>query len=161
MADIKNTEEALKNNVPYSLKLCMKLAELESHWHEVVGAAAAERSAPVSCEFSDEGPVISVHVDSPGVLPALMSRKPNISRSVSRYLEVKEVRLEIKVGKVKRLSSAKDPLPDHLRRPPVLISEASLQKNIQEISPEVKDEELAESLAKLKTVIERRNLRKK
>jgi len=37
MADIKNTEEALKNNVPYSLKLCMKLAELESHWHEVVG----------------------------------------------------------------------------------------------------------------------------
>ena len=139
----------------------MKLAELESHWHEVVGAAAAERSAPVSCEFSDEGPVISVHVDSPGVLPALMSRKPIISRSVSRYLEVKEVRLEIKVGKVKRLSSAKDPLPDHLRRPPVLISEASLQKNIQEISPEVKDEELAESLAKLKTVIERRNLRKK
>jgi len=90
-----------------------------------------------------------------------MSRKPIISRSVSRYLEVKEVRLEIKVGKVKRLSSAKDPLPDHLRRPPVLISEASLQKNIQEISPEVKDEELAESLAKLKTVIERRNLRKK
>ena len=161
MSDIIKTADALKGSVPYSLKLCLKLAELEKQWHEVVGAAAAERSSPVSCEFSEEGLLISIHVDSPSVLPALKSRKPLISRSISGYLGIKNVKLEIKVGKVKRLSSAKDPLPDHLRRPPVLISEASLQKNIQEISPEVKDEELAESLAKLKTVIERRNLRKK
>jgi len=95
------------------------------------------------------------------VLPTMMSRRSVISRSVSRYLGVKEVRLEIKVGKVRRQTSAKDPLPDHLRRPPVLISEASLQKNIREISAEVKDEELAESLARLKTVIERLSMRKK
>ena len=161
MDDIKSTEEALRNNATYSLKLCMKLAELENHWPEVVGKAAAERSAPVSCEYTDEVPVISVHVDSPGVLPTMMSRRSVISRSVSRYLGVKEVRLEIKVGKVRRQTFAKDPLPDHLRRPPVLISEASLQKNIREISAEVKDEELAESLARLKTVIERLSMRKK
>ena len=113
--------------MPYSLKLCMKLTELENHLLKSL-AGAAERSAPVSCEYTDEVPVISVHVDSPGVLPTMMSRRSVISRSVSRYLGVKEVRLEIKVGKVRRQTSAKDPLPDHLRRPPVLISEASLQE---------------------------------
>lgn len=161
MADIKRPDEALKGSVPYSLKICLKLAELEKQWQEVVGKAAAERSSPVSCEFSEEGLDILIHVDSPGVLPALKSRKPLISRAISRYLGVNNVRLEIKVGKVKRPSLAKDPLPDHLRRPPVVISESSLQKNIKDIRCDIGDEELAESLAKLKTVIEKRNLRKK
>jgi hypothetical protein len=161
MAEIKRPDEALKGSVPYSLKICLKLAELEKQWQEVVGKAAAERSSPVSCEFSEEGLDILIHVDSPGVLPALKSRKPLISRAISRYLGVKNVRLEIKVGKVKRLSLAKDPLPDHLRRSPVVISESSLQKNIKDLRCDIADEELAESLAKLKTVIEKRNLRKK
>ena len=161
MADIIRPDEALKGSVPYSLKICLKLAELEKQWQEVVGKAAAERSSPVSCEFSEEGLDILIHVDSPGVLPALKSRKPLISRAISRYLGVKTVRLEIKVGKVKRPSLAKAPLPDHLRRPPVVISESSLQKNIKDLRCDIADEELAESLAKLKTVIEKRNLRKK
>lgn len=161
MADIIRPDEALKGSVPYSLKICLKLAELEKQWQEVVGKAAAERSSPVSCEFSEEGLDILIHVDSPGVLPALKSRKPLISRAISRYLGVKNVRLEIKVGKVKRPSLAKDPLPDHLRRPPVVISESSLQKNIKDLRCDIADDELAESLAKLKTVIEKRNLRKK
>lgn len=161
MTEIIKTADALKGSVPYSLKLCLKLAELEKQWHEVVGTAAAERSSPVSCEFSEEGLLIVIHVDSPGVLPALKSRKPIISRSISSYLGVKNVKLEIKVGKVKKPSSVKDPLPDHLRRAPVLISESSLQKNKKEICSDVNDQELAESLAKLKTVIEKRNRRKK
>ncbi|MDD4159517.1 MAG: DciA family protein [Synergistaceae bacterium] len=161
MADIKNSGEALNGRVPSSLKICFKLAELENHWQEVVGKAAAERSSPVSCEFSEEGLIILIHVDSPGVLPALQSRKPIILRSVSRYLGVRVVKLDIKVGMVRKQSSAKEPLPEYLRRPPVLISESSLQKNIKDISRNVSDEELAEELAKLKTVIERRNLRKK
>jgi len=160
MSDIIKTADALKGGVPYSLKLCLKLAELEKQWHEVVGAAAAERSSPVSCEFSEEGLLISIHVDSPSVLPALKSRKPLISRSISGYLGIKNVKLEITVGKVKKPSSVKDPLPDHLRRPPVVISESSLQKNMKDICRDVSDEELAESLAKLKTIIEKRNRRK-
>ena len=160
MSDIIKTADALKDSVPYSLKLCLKLAELEKQWHEVVGAAAAERSSPVSCEFSEEGLLISIHVDSPSVLPALKSRKPLISRSISGYLGIKNVNLEIKVGKMKKPSSVKDPLPDHLRRPPVVISESSLQKNMKDICRDVSDEELAESLAKLKTIIEKRNRRK-
>lgn len=161
MSDIIKPADALKGSVPYSLKLSLKLAELEKQWHEVVGAAAAERSSPVSCEFSEEGLLISIHVDSPGVLPALKSRKSLISRSISGYLGIKNVKLEIKVGKVKKPSSVKDSLPDHLRRAPVLISESSLQKNMKDICRDVSDEELAESIAKLKTVIEKRNRRKK
>lgn len=160
MSDIIKTADALKGSVPYSLKLCLKLAELEKQWHEVVGAAAAERSSPVSCEFSEEGLLISIRVDSPSVLPALKSRKPLISRSISGYLGIKNVKLEITVGKVKKPSSVKDPLPDYLRRPPVVISESSLQKNMKDICRDVSDEELAESLAKLKTIIEKRNRRK-
>jgi len=160
MSDIIKTADALKGSVPYSLKLCLKLAELEKQWHEVVGAAAAERSSPVSCEFSEEGLLISIHVDSPSVLPALKSRKPLISRSISGYLGIKNVKLEITVGKVKKPSSVKDPLPDYLRRPPVVISEISLQKNMKDICRDVSDEDLAESLAKLKTIIEKRNRRK-
>ena len=139
MSDIIKTADALKGSVPYSLKLCLKLAELEKQWHEVVGAAAAERSSPVSCEFSEEGLLISIHVDSPSVLPALKSRKPLISRSISGYLGIKNVKLEIKVGKMKKPSSVKDPLPDHLRRPPVVISESSLQKNMKDICRDVSD----------------------
>ncbi|NLD04639.1 MAG: DUF721 domain-containing protein [Synergistaceae bacterium] len=161
MVDIKKPDEVLKGSVPYSLKICLKLAELEKQWQEVVGKAAADRSSPVSCEFLEEGLVILIHVDAPGVLPALKSRKPLISRSISKYLGVKNIKLEIKVGKVKKPSSAKDPLPDHLRRPPVVISESSLQKNIKDLCCDISDEELAESLAKLKTVIEKRNRRKK
>ena len=71
MTEIIKTADALKGSVPYSLKLCLKLAELEKQWNEVVGSAAAERSSPVSCEFSEDGLLILIHVDSPGVLPAL------------------------------------------------------------------------------------------
>ena len=161
MTEIIKPADALKGSVPYSLKLSLKLAELEKQWQEVVGTAAAERSSPVSCEFSEDGLLIAIHVDSPGVLPALKSRKPMIARSICSYLGVKNVRLEIKVGKVKKPSFVKDPLPDHLRRAPVLISESSLQKNKNEICSDISDEELADSLAKLKTVIEKRNRRKK
>ena len=161
MTEIIKTADALKGSVPYSLKLCLKLAELEKQWNEVVGSAAAERSSPVSCEFSEDGLLILIHVDSPGVLPALKSRKPIISRSISSFLGVKNIKLEIKVGKMRKPSNVKDPLPDHLRRPPVVISESSFQKNRKEISSDVCDEELADSLAKLKTVIEKRNRRKK
>ncbi len=160
MNEPKKTEEVIRNNAPHDLKLCLMLAELESRWREVVGAAAAERSAPVSCEFGDDGPVIYVNVDSPGVLPALRSRKPVISGSICKFLQISSVKLEMRVGKVKGLSSAKDPLPDHLRRPPVLISESLLQKNIEEMAPEVKDEELTECIARLKCVVEKLNLRK-
>lgn len=161
MVDIKKPDEVLKGSVPYSLKISLKLAELEKQWYEVVGKVVAERSSPVSCEFSEEGLVILIHVDSPSVLPALRSRKSIISRSISSYLKVKNIKLDIKVGRVKKPSSAKDPLPDHLRRPPVIISENSLKKNIEDIRSDVSDEELAESLAKLKTVIEKLNQRKK
>lgn len=161
MYDIKKTDEILRGKVPPSIKISLKLAELEKDWQNVVGKAAAERSSPVSCEFSEEGLSLTINVDSPGVLPVLKSRKPMISRSISKYLNVKIIKLDIKVGKIKKLSSAKDPLPDYLRRPPVVISERSLQKNIQEIGTDVLDEELAECLAKLKTVVEKLNSRKK
>lgn len=161
MYDIKKTDEILRGKVPPSIKISLKLAELEKDWQNVVGKAAAERSSPVSCEFSEEGLSLTINVDSPGVLPVLKSRKPMISRSISKYLNIKIIKLDIKVGKIKKLSSAKDPLPDYLRRPPVVISERSLQKNIQEIGTDVLDEELAECLAKLKTVVEKLNSRKK
>lgn len=161
MSDIKKTEEILRGKVPSSLKVCLRLAELEKDWQEVVGKAAAERSSPVSCEFSEEGLTIFINVDSPGVLPALKSRKPVISMSISKYLNIKNIKLDIKVGKIKKLSFAKDPLPDYLRRPPVVISESSLQKNMQDIGTDIADEELVESLAKLKTVVEKLNSRKK
>ncbi len=161
MYDIKKTDEILRGKVPPSIKISLKLAELEKDWQNVVGKAAAERSSPVSCEFSEEGLSLTINVDSPGVLPGLKSRKPMISRSISKYLNIKIIKLDIKVGKIKKLSSAKDPLPDYLRRPPVVISERSLQKNIQEIGTDVLDEELAECLAKLKTVVEKLNSRKK
>lgn len=161
MSDIKRPEEILRGKVPSSLKICLKLAELEKDWQEVVGKAAAERSSPVSCEFSEEGLTISINVDSPSVLPALKTRRAVISRSISKYLNIKNIKLDLKVGKIKKLSSAKDPLPDYLRRPPVVISESSLQKNMQDIGTDIADEELAECLAKLKTVVEKLNSRKK
>ena len=76
MSDIKKTEEILRGKVPSSLKVCLRLAELEKDWQEVVGKAAAERSSPVSCEFSEEGLTIFINVDSPGVLPALTMVPP-------------------------------------------------------------------------------------
>ena len=98
MDDIKSTEEALRNNAPYSLKLCMKLAELENHWPEVVGKAAAERSAPVSCSTPMKFRS-SPYTWIPGRASDHDVKESVISRSVSRYLGVKEVRLEIKVGR--------------------------------------------------------------
>lgn len=161
MIDVKKAEEILRGRVPSPLKTCFRLAELEKDWQEVVGSAAAERSSPVSCEFSEEGLSILIHADSPVILPALRSRKSVISKSICRYLGVSNVKIEIKVGKVTRPSCAKDPLPEYLRRAPVLISENALRKNLEEIEKDAGDDELAENLARLKTVIEKKNSRKK
>ncbi len=45
MTEIIKPADALKGSVPYSLKLSLKLAELEKQWQEVVGTGRQQRGA--------------------------------------------------------------------------------------------------------------------
>lgn len=161
MNEPKKTADILTGSVKSGLKICLKLAELEKTWHRVVGSAAAKRSMPVSCEISEEkGLDLVIHADSPDVLPALRSRRTVIARSVGEFMGIDTINIAIKVGKVKRRSEAKEPEPAYLRRAPVPIIQEILDRNREELQGIAEDDELTESIARVKSLLERKNRRK-
>lgn len=153
--------QILTEVLPASIRACLKLAELEKEWPRVVGGLMAERSSPTACEFSSEGLVITINVISAGILPAVKSRRGALVRAISRFMCIKSVKLDIRVGKVTKLSQAKESLPDYKRRAPIIVSDRAVEKNTKFFSENTIDPELAEAIAKIKVLTEKLNARKK
>ena len=160
MESLKKTEKIFSKGVADSIKMYLKLAELEKEWPRVVGSVVAERSAPVACEFTDEGPLLTINVEDAAIVQAMKFRRTVLIRSLSKFLGEPAVKIEICVGKVVKPSTVKEPLPAFKRRAPILISGSSVEEAASDISQNMDDPELAEIIAKLKVLAEKRAARK-
>ena len=139
-----------------------KLSLLEKNWDKLVGTPLAERTAPVACSFTDEGMKVTINVEDRGLLQAIKFRTPVLIKVLRTYFSRQDITVEIKAGKIIKQSTAKAPLPAHLRRAPVLYSDEILKLETERlISENGLEEEIAESLAKLKLTSEKLKSRKK
>ena len=133
-----------------------RLSSLERAWPDVVGPTVAKRTAPVACEFADEGIKLTVHVEDPGLLHSIMFRKAQMTAGVKRFFKRSDVTLDIKPGKIPHRSTAKPPLPVFKRRAPVVISEERVEEETRRMFPDgASDLELTTAIARLKLTFEK------
>lgn len=154
MEPFKKTGDFFSKNSK-KMGVYIKLAELEREWPRIAGPAMAERIALTACEFTQEGMLITINVNSANALPAVKSRRGMLTRALCQFLEVSEIKLDIRVGKVKPVSLAKEALPAYKRRAPLLISQQEVEEAAAVVKKEVSDPELAEDLAKIKALFEK------
>ena len=160
MERFKEAARLFASGAPDAVKLCLRLAELESNWSQVAGAAIAERSSPACCEKTEDGLKITINVADAGVAQALKFRRAALVRALCRFMGSQSVKIDVRVGKVKKQSSAKPPLPAHKRRAPLIVSEKAVRDEIKRLTEENVGNEIAEIMARLKTASEKLKTRK-
>lgn len=162
MKTYKKARELLEKKSSNPITEYRKLSQLEKNWDKLVGSPLSERTAPVACAFSKEGIKVTINVEERGLLQAIKFRRHILIRVLRTYFSREDVAVEIKTGKINRQSIAKPALPAHQRRAPILYSEEKLKSETQRMIKENElEEDLAESLARLKLTIEKLKSRKK
>lgn len=161
MREIGKEAGQLLKTAPRQLQLCFKLAELEREWAGVVGEDFAGRSSPAGCHIEEGAAVVTLRAADAATAASMNFLKPRLTRMFKEYLEIAELRVEIKVGKPGRAGSAKPPAPVWKRRAPVHLSEEAVKKELEFTSALVADKELAAVFARLKALVERRSSRRK
>lgn len=162
MEKLKKTDGLLSAEMPPVLAMSIKLAELEKNWAKYMTgtlAPLADKSAPASCEFTENGPLVTVNVSEGCYLKPAQARRAALAETLRRALAVEFLEVEIKVGRVRKPSTAKAPLPAYKRRAPVLISEDAVEKEAASLAGDAKDADLAEALARVRLLAEKRNAR--
>ena len=133
-----------------------KFSILEANWNKLIGPPLSDRTAPVSCDFSEEGMKITINVEDHGLLQAINFRRHVFLKVLKKYFSREDISVEIKAGKIVRQGKAKGPKPDHMRRAPVFYSEEDLKNETEYLMNENELEfEIAEPLAKLKLTVEK------
>ena len=159
MDSYRKAGEFFGNGTQDTIKNCFRLAALEREWHKVAGNTIAEVSSVNSCEFTEEGIKVTIHVKDASLVQALKFRRVFLSSAIKKFFKTDSVILDIKAGKVKKQSTAKEALPEYKKRVPIVISEEKIEeekKKILEISSDI-DPSLAETLAKIKLSSEKLN----
>jgi len=149
----------LIDNAPEQLRLCFKLALLEREWAGLVDGEFAARSCLESCRLEEDAAVITVCAKDAACAAAMNFIKARLQRTISGYLAIPVSRVEIKVGKITRLSNVKQPLPAWQRRAPLVIGEEDARRELEFTSAFVEDEELASALARLKALAGKKSRR--
>lgn len=160
MREINKEAKQLIQDAPRKLRVCFRLAELEQEWAGVVGEEYARRSSIAECRFEGDYAVITLHTSDAATAASMKFLKSKLSRMLKDYLQLGEVRVEIKAGSVKRQTAAKPPLPKWKRRAPVIISDEAVANEFEFTAAFCEDENLAKLFARLKALVERRKNRK-
>lgn len=155
----RNVGQLLKN-APEQLRQCFKLAELEQEWSGIVGEEIARRSMLAGCRVEDGCAVITLHAADAGTVTSMNFLKSSLAQMFKNYLDFSSVRIEIKTGKINRISAARPPLPEWRRRAPVIVSEQAVEHELEFTSTALEDKELALIFAKIKALVERRKNRR-
>lgn len=150
----------LLRGVPKQLALCFKLAELDLEWAGIVGEEFARRSCVASCSLEQGDAVITLHTEDGATAVSMKFLKNKLARILKDYLELKAVRVEIKVGKIIRRKTAKPPQPAWRRRIPVIVGDDEVARELEFTSAACSDEDLARNFARVKALVERRKKRK-
>ena len=151
----KDAATLFQKNLPQTIRFCQKLAMLEREWPGLVGAEYARRSMIVGCGIEEGCAHLTIHAESAAVATSMGPLKTRLPRALKTYLQVDSVKVQIKVGKLKKRETAKPPLPAYKRRAPVLISEETLRVERERARAQIEDPELAEAMARLRAVIKR------
>lgn len=157
----KSAGSVFSDSINGAIGLCDKLSQLEMAWSNVVGEAVGSNSSLAGCEFADDGLRLKINVASASLVRAVKFRKNTLIRSTEKFLGTHVADIEIAVGKVTRLSSAKPPLPAYKRRAPIVISEDAVEKQTKAIESETGDTELSQSIARIKVITEKWHSREK
>lgn len=160
MAETNREAEQLIKGSPEQLQLCIKLALLEREWAAIVGEELARRSCPAGCALSGGVAVMTLQAQDSATAASMNFGRTRLQRILSGYLSLPKLRLEIKVGKISRSTSAKPPAPAWQRRAPVRVGTEEMERELEFISAFIDDEQLAETLARLKVLTQKRNKRK-
>lgn len=155
----KEASELLRG-LPRQLALCIKLAELDLEWVGIVGEEFARRSRIASCSLEPGYAVITLHTVDGATAASMNFLKNKLARILRDYLELKAVRVEIKVGKIVRRNMAKSAQPAWKRRIPVIVGDDEVARELEFTAAACSDEELAKSFARVKALVERRKKRK-
>lgn len=155
----KEASELLRG-APRQLALCFKLAELDLEWVGIVGEEFARRSCIASCSLEPGYALIMLHTVDGATATSMNFLKNKLARILRDYLELKAVRVEIKIGKIVRRKTAKPSLPAWKRRVPVIIGDDEVTRELEFTAAACGDEELARSFARVKALVERRKKRK-
>lgn len=150
----------LLDGVPRQLALCLKLAELDLEWAGIVGEEFAKRSCVASCSLEPECAIITLHAEDGATVTSMNFLKNKLARILRDYLELKTVRIEIKIGKMIHRRRAKQPQPAWKRRVQVVAGDEEIARELEFTSAACGDEELAKAFARIKALVERRTKRK-
>lgn len=150
MDNAPEAKEAISEKIAGRYGLVFKLAEAQKNWRKVVGPLLAERTSLRSCDFSNEELVITVSVTDGAVLPAVRSRRAAFVRALRCATGAEEVSVRFKIGRVAKPSSAKDPLPEHMRRRPVKLTDEEVSEAADILEEAAGDRETAVLLARLR-----------
>lgn len=132
-----------------------RLADAQKNWWKVVGPLLASRTSLFSCDFSNEEFVITINVTDGALLPAVMSRRAAFVKVLQRVTGVEELSVRFKIGRVVKPSSAKDPLPEYMRRKPVKLTDEEVSKAADMLEEAAGDRETAVLLARLRRMGEK------
>lgn len=107
MNKYKKVREFIEKQNPNPISDYQKLSSLEANWNELIGPPLSERTAPVSCSFSEEGMKITINVEDQGLLQAVNFRRHVFLRVLKKYFSRDDILIEIKAGKIIRRGKAK------------------------------------------------------
>lgn len=151
-----------KKDTPGFLTSCIKLSNVVKYWDKIVDPIVAQYTKPSAFRIDESNKlIITIHVEEASVLQAIMFRKRAITQKLRKVLKQHDLKVEIKRGKIERLTLAKDPLPPYKRRAPIILDPDEIQETAEEFSKQTGDAELAELFAKIKLSSDKLKSRKK
>jgi hypothetical protein len=143
--------------------LCERLRALDREWQAVVGPVFAERSCIARAEMQEEKLHILIHTSDTSAGMSMRFSRIKIEKTLSRFLRVPSVSVEIKSGRIYRNEQGgrKKPLPAYRRRRPIYISEEEVLKEAADLCESEEMSEIAKKLAAIKLLAKKRAARRR
>lgn len=162
MDKIKKAGSYYGDEAPDILRNCFKLSWLSQYWDKIVDGPVAANSQPAACSINEDGLFkITIHVQEGVYYQAMLARQKRITQQLRKAFRNHDLVVEIKRGKITRESKAKEPLPNYKRHAPVILDEARVKIEAEELNENAENPEIAELLARIKLSTEKINSRKK
>ena len=146
------------------LEICFRLSCLEKEWTSLFSGAfeaIGRETAPCGCSFEDNSLILTVNVSSTSLLTSMKFKEKATREKVEQFLKLKVKKIEFTAGKVQRVSSAKEASRAYERYVPLKITEEQISKEKEIFSASGAGEELAETMARVKAMAEKKSKRQR
>lgn len=145
------------------LEICGRLTRLEKEWQTLFNGAEealGRETAPGSCDFEDEGAVLTVNVRNAALLQSMRFKERLFRNKAEQFLGIKIKKIKFAAGKVERISSAKPALRAFERQGVLLAAEEQVEKAKAELKETAAGETLREAIARVRVIAEKKSRQK-